>query len=71
MNWPQLITDLQEQGFTQPQIAARVGCAQATVSELLRGKTSDPRYSLGVSLKALHKLAVPVKKTQRRTADAA
>lgn len=71
MNWSQLITDLQNHGFTQPQIAARVGCGQTTVSELLRGNTTEPRYSLGQALIQLHRVTVPAKKPARQPAATA
>jgi transcriptional regulator with XRE-family HTH domain len=59
MNWTQIIKDLLNQGFTQPQIAARVGCGQASISGLLLGKTTDPRYALGAAIKAMHAATVP------------
>ena len=53
MDWKSLIAEIQAHGLTQPQIAALCGCGQATVSDLANGKTSDPRHTLGESLKAL------------------
>ena len=55
MNWTHIIADLQSWGVTQPQIAAACGCAQATISDLATGKSSEPRYALGQSILALHK----------------
>jgi transcriptional regulator with XRE-family HTH domain len=54
MDWQKLIAELQDHGYTQPQIAAACGCGQSTVSELSLGKTKEPRHSLGEALRALH-----------------
>lgn len=54
MEWKTIIADLQAAGVTQPQIAAACGCAQATVSDLATGKSTEPRYALGRSILALH-----------------
>ncbi|MDE2022038.1 MAG: helix-turn-helix transcriptional regulator [Patescibacteria group bacterium] len=54
MDWKNIIAQIQELGgLTQPQIAAIVGCGQATVSDLANGKTREPRHSLGQALCAL------------------
>lgn len=58
MNWKQLISDLQERGYTQPRIAAICGCAQATISAIASGKTLDPKSSLGDALRALRDRAM-------------
>jgi len=50
MNWPHILRSLVKSGMTQPQIAAVCQCGQSTLSELLHGKTRDPRYSLAASL---------------------
>ncbi len=55
MNWKTIIAELQAWGFTQPQIAAAGGCAQATISDLATGKSTEPRYALGRAIEALHK----------------
>lgn len=54
MNWKNLIAELIATGMTQPEIAARCGCGQTTVSELARGVTAEPRWALGEKLKKLH-----------------
>ena len=36
--------------MTQPQIAEKVGCSQATISDLVNAKTDQPRYALGAAL---------------------
>ena len=54
MDWKSLIADLQRHGYTQPQIAAVCGCGQATISDLAKGNTKEPRHSLGEALRRLH-----------------
>ncbi len=58
MNWKSLIADLLANGLSQPQIAVICECGQATISDLARGDTKDPRDSLGQALRALHKRAM-------------
>lgn len=54
MDWKIVIAEIQEYGrLTQPQIAEKCGCGQATVSELARGVTEQPRHALGEALLAL------------------
>lgn len=53
MNWRHVITLMVAAGLTQSQIATACGCGQSTISELYRGFTQDPRWSLGQSLLAL------------------
>lgn len=56
MNWKIVIADIQRHGqMTQPQIAEKVGCGQATISDLVNGATKQPRYPLGVALVELLK----------------
>ena len=51
MNWKTVIADIQRHGkMTQPQIAEKVGCSQATISDLVNSKTDQPRYPLGAAL---------------------
>lgn len=51
MKWKQVLTEIkQRQGLTQVQIAARVGCSQATICDLYHGRTAEPRYSIGQKL---------------------
>lgn len=51
MDWKNIIAEIQRHGeLTQPQIAHAVGCAQATISDLVNGATKQPRYPLGVAL---------------------
>ena len=51
MDWKTVITRAQvKHALTQPQIAALVGCSQACISDLVRGRVPDPRYSVGQRL---------------------
>ncbi len=51
MDWKNVIADIQRHGqMTQPQIAEKVGCGQATISDLVNGATKQPRYTLGAAL---------------------
>ena len=52
-NWPALISALQNAGWSQPQIAAKCGCSQATISDIATGRTKDPRYSIGAAIRNL------------------
>jgi transcriptional regulator with XRE-family HTH domain len=54
MDWKKCITDIHARGFSQAEIAQLCGVKQNTISDLMRGKTADPRYSIGVGLKKLH-----------------
>ncbi len=58
MDWKTIITDIKTAlGFTQVQIANKVGCSQVSISELENGVTKEPRYSVGRQLVAMHKRA--------------
>ena len=54
MNWTLLISDLKSHGLSENQIAAEVGCGQASINEIGGGKTTNPRYNLGRALVELH-----------------
>lgn len=56
MDWKKIVSDLTAVGVTQVQIAERCGVAQATVSDLLLGKTASPGFAFGTALVQLHKL---------------
>jgi predicted transcriptional regulator len=48
MDWKEIIDmAMQRNGLTQVQLAERVQCGQATISDLRNGATTEPRYSLG------------------------
>lgn len=69
MNWKNLLAELAELGLTQNQIAARCKCAQATISGLAIGSSSEPRHGLGEKLIACLKQAR--KSNARKEAKAA
>lgn len=50
VDWPALLRGLKAAGMTQPEIAEQLRCGQATVSDIARGKTIDPRYTLAAGL---------------------
>ncbi len=51
MDWKTVITQAQARnGLTQTRLAQQVGCSQASITDLLRGRTREPRYSLGQRL---------------------
>lgn len=51
--WPTIIRGLTESGLTQPEISRLCGCGQSTISDLVRGATTDPRTSTGLMLLGL------------------
>ncbi|MET3371993.1 putative XRE-type DNA-binding protein [Variovorax boronicumulans] len=55
MDWSQLISSIQKRGLSQMQISAICGCGQATISDLLKGTTTEPRFALGQQLIVLSK----------------
>lgn len=50
VDWPALLRGLKAAGVTQPEIALQLNCGQATVSDIARGKTTDPRFTLAAGL---------------------
>ncbi|CAJ0805131.1 hypothetical protein LMG18090_04739 [Ralstonia mannitolilytica] len=50
-----------ESGMTQSEIAAETGVPQATISRILSGEHSDPRYSTAQKV-----MALKVKKPRRK-----
>lgn len=50
VDWPAVLRGLKAAGVTQPEIALRLNCGQATVSDIARGKTVDPRFTLAAGL---------------------
>lgn len=53
IDWPRILRALLADGMTQPEIAKACDCGQSTISDMLRGKTNDPRTSLGLRLLTL------------------
>lgn len=56
IDWVSVLSYLKSEGVTQVMAAAIVGSAQTTLSDLARGNTKEPVYSLGVRLLALRDL---------------
>lgn len=56
MFWKNLIADLRAKDLSQADIAALALCGQATISDLAKGETGDPRHALGQRLIALSAL---------------
>lgn len=55
MDWKQLLVDLKGAGLAQQDIADYCKVAQSSVSDLARGKTTEPAFSFGQALVRLHK----------------
>lgn len=55
MNWKKLIRDLAEKRVTQKQMAKFCNCSQAAISDIAKGVTVDPRYTLAAALIKLGK----------------
>lgn len=54
MDWNKIVTEIKESGLTQAEIAAAIGVATGTLSELCSGKVSEPKWSRGDALLELH-----------------
>lgn len=55
MQWKDYVAEIINKGLSQSQLAKRAGCGQATISDLVSGRTQEPRYSLGVALMRIGK----------------
>lgn len=56
IDWVSLLSYLKSEGVTQVMAAEIVGSTQTTLSDLARGNTKEPGYSLGTRLLALRDL---------------
>lgn len=54
MEWNKLISEIKETGLNQAQIASAIDVSEGTLSEWNTGDVSDPRWSKGNALIALH-----------------
>ena len=54
MNWKKLIQELCASGMTQAEISTEVGLAQASISDIARGRTKAPSWDPGQKIIALH-----------------
>ena len=50
-----LVKKLTSTGFTQKQIAEKVGVSQAAISKIERGLTKDPGSSIGAAIEKMAK----------------
>jgi transcriptional regulator with XRE-family HTH domain len=55
MSFQKIISDLIEIGMTQEEIASAVGSGQTYISDLYRGRRTEPGYHLGLRLTQLHR----------------
>lgn len=55
MDWKSLLEALAARGWTQPKLSSEFGVSQSTISDLKRGVTKDPSFTLGSALQTLHK----------------
>ncbi len=54
MDWNRIVSEIKATGMTQAQIADEIKVATGTISELCSGKVSEPKWSKGNELLALH-----------------
>lgn len=55
IDWPALIRDIRQLGRMRLiDIAIDCECSEATLSDLVTGRTREPRHALGERLRALH-----------------
>ena len=52
--WPKILTELNDAGLSDNEIARRVGINQSTISRLRNGELCDTAYQTGLKLLALH-----------------
>lgn len=51
MDWRIIIKQAQTRsGLTQTELAQKAHCSQSCIADLARGRTLEPRYSLGLRL---------------------
>lgn len=50
MPWSEYLHTVLRTGLTQSQVASHIGCCQGAISAILSGRTTDPRYSIGMGL---------------------
>ena len=55
MDWPEIIKELRDRGWTQALLSERLNLAQSAISELGTGKTVDPRFTTGCALHSLYR----------------
>lgn len=68
MDWPRLIKELQARGLSLSQIAERTGFkASSSIHDLLSGKSKEPGYSNGESIRKLHEEMCGARRNGRRS----
>jgi len=55
VNFGKLVRELIGAGWTQKDIAKKIGCSQPNVARLLKEKNADPRWKIGNKIVLLHK----------------
>jgi transcriptional regulator with XRE-family HTH domain len=65
------LRELMASGFSQGEIARRVGLTQPTISRLLAGLHSDTRSAAAARIKALHDAVIPKRKRPPKPREAA
>ena len=63
MDWNKIVSEIKETGMTQSEIAEIIDVAAGTLSELCSGKVTEPKWSKGDALLALH-----AERTKRKAA---
>lgn len=48
--WADYVKQIIASGWTQREIASRVGCAQPSIAKIVSGRTVDPSFSVGYGL---------------------
>jgi transcriptional regulator with XRE-family HTH domain len=54
VDWNKIVAEIKETGLTQAQIADAIGVSAGTLSEICSGKVSEPKWSRGDALLAIH-----------------
>ena len=68
MNWKEVIAKaMSRNGLTQMELAGQARCSQSVISDLARGVTQDPRFSVGQKLLELA-TSRPRRSSKRHTA---
>lgn len=67
MDWKLHIAERRKRGWTLTSIASEVGCPLSTISQLARGASHEPRWSLGCAIRALPRKP-PVQDRRRHAA---
>jgi len=63
MDWYKIVLEIKKTGMAQAEIAEIIGVATGTLSELCSGKVTEPKWSKGDALLALH-----AERTKRKAA---